>query len=182
MFGGAWNRHTKFSLGCLALAVIAFALALFNPPFKVLALYLIILAVALAAGSIFVEGIGIRRSRLFSYEAAQGIHHRVTQLIEELRILAPALHKQYRGLPNRLRRYESDGRYRQLENELNRVLDKCYDYTLYKKLSQLISDEKLSAKYLPLPEFNIPNSLQSQAAISNYIGEKLRSRKVSERK
>lgn len=101
----------------------------------------------------------------------------MTQLIMELRALAPILHKEHDDLPESSRRYTRDERYKKLMSEFAQVKLKCVDSGLRKKLSNLIESEKLMAKYrLNSNEHNFPGTLDSvDRDIRNYIDTRLRS-------
>ena len=178
MFRSLWNRLTKFSVLGFALATISFTLGVTNWPKEELTLHLVVFAIILFVVSVFIEGYGIYKTKHFFREDAQEIYHRVTQLIMELRTLAPILHKDYGDRPDEHRRYAGDERYKKLTNKFTQTRQKCSDCRLDRKLRNLIEHEKLMAKYrLNTTECKFQGMLENaDQEIRNYINTRLKMR------
>jgi len=180
LFGSLWHRLTNFCIIGLILVAVSFTLGATNWPKEGLSIYFTSFAVILFIGSVIIEGYGIYKTRHFYKEDALAVYQKVEQSIMELRTLAITLHKDYDNTTEEHRRYTRDKRYRKLINEFGKALLKCNDYRLNRKLSNLIENEKLMAKYrLNAAGCKFQGTLENTGQdIKNYIRIKFRTREA----
>lgn len=122
--------------------------------------------------------IEIIESKYFLREDAQEIYEKVNSLMTELIKIAPLIHKDYAGQPDRLTKFADDKRYKNILSRIAVEREKCADLKFDKWLGSYVALMAKFAYYSDNPYKGDALRLFNRAheQIRNYMNTKLRSR------